>query len=184
MHTEFQKPPMEESGEAKPQELEMAREQGKTYVTALKHMANEVAYSGGEKKVGNYVVAYAVENAEGMYHLQNGELVWKAPQKENCHIEISVRDGADDRFIPGLKVTVTVLDANGKEIGRNQQEFLWHPWLYHYGRNWEVPGNGKYSIKAEIEAPDFMRHDKKNGLRFEDDVQVVFENVNIKTGKK
>ncbi len=184
MNNESQKPPMEISGEAKPKELEMAREQGKTYVTALKHMANEVADSGGEKKAGNYMVAYAVENAEGMYHLINGELVWKEPQKENCHIEISVRDGADDRFIPGLKVTVTVLDSDGKEIGRNRQEFLWHPWLYHYGRNWEVPGDGIYTIKAVIETPEFMRHDKKNGLRFAEDVEVVFENVKIKTGKK
>lgn len=184
MNKEYQKPPMEKSDEAKPEELEMAREQGNTYVTALQHMAKEVADSGGEKKVGNYVVAYAVENAEGMYHLKAGELVWQDPKNENCHIEISVRDGADNRFIPGLAVSVTVVDSNENEIGCHKQEFLWHPWLYHYGRNWQVPADGKYKLVVNIEAPKFMRHDKKNGLRFAEDIEVRFEDVKIKTGKK
>lgn len=175
---------MEKSDEAKPEELEMARRQGETYVTAIEHMAKEVADSGGEKKAGHYIIAYAIENAEGMYHLESGKLVWKEPEKENCHIEISVRDGADNRFIPGLDVTVTVLDRNGNEVGTHQQEFLWHPWLYHYGRNWHVPGDGTYSFRVKIGAPAFMRHDKKNGLRYADDIEVRFEDVKIKTGKK
>ena len=36
MDTMFKKPPMEKSNEAKLEQLEMAREQGKTYVNALK----------------------------------------------------------------------------------------------------------------------------------------------------
>lgn len=184
MDNTFKKPPMEKSDEAKLEQLDLAREQGKTYVTALKEMSKKEADSGGEKKAGNYVVAYAVENAEGMYKLKDGELKWQKPGKKNSHIEISVRDGADDRFIPQLDVTVTVLDESGKEIGSHKQEFLWHPWLFHYGRNWELPGDGKYTLKVDIKAPKFMRHDKKNGLRFAEDVQVVFENVKIKTGQK
>ena len=184
MDTMFKKPPMEKSNEAKLEQLEMAREQGKTYVNALKEMSKKEADTGGEKKAGNYVVAYAVESAEGMYKFNNGELKWQDPGKKNIHIEISVRDGADDRFIPGLDVSVTVMDDSGKEIGSHNQEFLWHPWLFHYGRNWELPGDGKYTLKVDIKAPKFMRHDKKNGLRFAEDVEVVFENVKITTGQK
>lgn len=177
-------PPMKKSDEAKPEQLDMARAQGDAYVTALKHMAKEEADSGGEKKAGNYVVAYATEKAEGMYKLSNNELKWKEPGKENCHIEISVRDGADNRFIPNLNVQVTVLDEAGQEIGSHKQDFIWHPWLYHYGRNWEVPKEGKYTLKVKIEAPKFMRHDKENGQRYAEDVEVTFEGVKIKTGQK
>lgn len=182
-HT-FQAPPMQKSDEATPDQLDLAREQGKTYTQALQHMVRYEADTGGEKKVGQYIVAYAVENAEGMYQLLDGEFQWQESGSNNCHIEISVRDGADQRFIPGLKVTVTVMDQDGKEIGSHVQEFLWHPWLYHYGRNWRVPGDGLYTLQVQIEAPKFMRHDKKNGLRFANDEKVVFEKVKIKTGQK
>ncbi len=184
MQEKVMTPPMKKSDEAKPEQLDMARAQGETYLKALTHMAKEEADDGGEKKAGNYVVAYAVESAEGMYMLEDGELTWQEPEQENCHIEISVRDGADNRFIPGLKVTVTVEDKDGKKIGKNKQDFIWHPWLYHYGRNWKVPGDGKYTLRVHIEAPKFMRHDKKNGKRYAEDVEVTFEGVHIKTGQK
>jgi hypothetical protein len=184
METKSKTPPMKESDEAKPEQLDMARDQGEAYLTALKHMAKEEADSGGEKMAGNYVVAYAIEKAEGMYKLSQKELKWQEPGKKNCHIEISVRDGADNRFIPNLNISVTVVDENDEEIGTHKQEFLWHPWLYHYGRNWQVPKDGKYTLKVKIEAPKFMRHDKKNGLRYAEDVEVVFEGVKIKTGQK
>jgi len=175
---------MQKSDEASNEELEMAQEQGKAYLKALNHMSKEVADTGAEKKAGNYVVGLAIEKAEGMYHLQNGKLEWHDPEKENCHIEISVRDGADNRFIPNLSVKVTVEDKAGKQIGSHQQEFIWHPWLYHYGRNWQLPGDGAYTIRVHIQAPKFMRHDEKNGLRYAEDVEVVFEGVQIETGAK
>jgi len=184
MITKYKKPPMQKSDEAKLNELDMARKQGKAYLETLQHMAKEVADSGGEKKAGNYAVCYAIEKAEGMYKVSNGKLKWHEPEKENCHIEISVRDGSDNRFIPGLDVTVTVLDESGKQIGRNKQEFIWHPWLFHYGRNWRLPGDGRYTLRVEIAAPKFMRHDKKNGQRYAQDVEVVFEKVKVATGQK
>ena len=44
-------------------------------------MSKKEADTGGEKKAGNYVVAYAVESAEGMYKFNNGELNGKTPEK-------------------------------------------------------------------------------------------------------
>lgn len=176
---DYRVPPMENSDEAKPKQLDMAREQGETYLKALNHMANDVADDGGEIRAGDYVVAYAVESAEGMYHMQNGELEWKKADEENIHIEISVRDGADNRFIPNLTIHVTLINPDGEEVATHQQPYLWHPWLYHYGRNWKVDHAGKYTLKVHIEAPDFPRHDEKNGRRFADDVTVEFENVKI-----
>lgn len=181
---EAQKPPMKVSDEAKEDQLKMARQQGEAYVKALNEMAKREADSGGEKHAGDYIVAYAVEKAEGMYHHENGELRWMEPEKENCHVEVSVRDAADNRFIPGLDVRVRLVDEKGDEVGEHRQHFLWHPWLYHYGRNWQVPGDGKYRLEVSIAAPDFGRHDKKNGKRYAEDVKVSFDNVQIKTGQK
>ncbi len=175
----YRTPPMEKSDEAKPKQLDMAREQGETYVKALQHMANEVADAGGETRAGDYIVAYAIEDAEGMYHMRNGELKWEKSDEANTHIEVSVRDGADNRFIPNLNIQVTLIDSEGDEIGTHHQPYLWHPWLYHYGRNWKVARSGQYTLRVRIEAPDFPRHDEKNGQRFAEDVMVEFDNVQI-----
>lgn len=183
-HTTAQKPPMKKSDEAKPKHLDMARNQGDAYVKALKEMANNEADDGGMKSAGDYIVAYAVEKAEGMYQMKDGELSWQEPGEKNVHIEVSVRDGADERFIPGLTVRATVIDPDGNEVGTHEQPYLWHPWLYHYGRNWKVPGDGTYKLRVEIEAPQFGRHDKKNGKRYAQDVTVEFDSVKIKTGQK
>ena len=82
------------------------------------------------------------------------------------HFEVSVRDRADGRFVPGLTVHATLIDREGKEVGRHQQPFLWHSWLYHYGRSWTVPGDGSYRLKVCVEPPEFPRHDKINGRCF------------------
>ena len=177
-------PPMESSDEAKANMLRMARKQGDALKEAAEFMMKEEADDGGEAHAGDYLVGYAVESAEGMYHLSNGKLEWQDPTSENCHIEVAVRDAADGRFIPGLKVRLTVLDAQGNEVGTHEQPFLWHPWLYHYGRNWKVPGDGSYTFRVHIEPPTFGRHDRKNGLRFAEPVEVEFTGVQIETGQK
>lgn len=178
------KPPTKVSDEAKENQLQLARQQGDAYKQALMEMVNNAADDGGEQRAGDYIVAYAVEKAEGLYELRSGELTWQEPQEANCHIEVSVRDGADGRFIPGLEVQAKLIDANGNEVGTHQQHFLWHPWLYHYGRNWRVPGDGKYTLQVRIEPPQFARHDKKNGKRYAQPVSVEFSSVQIKTGRK
>lgn len=177
-------PPMRQSDEADEKQLGMARKQGDAFQAAAEHMMNKEADNGGEQHVGDYFVGYAVESAEGLYQLEDGELKWQEPEAENVHMEIAVRDAADGRFIPALEVRLTVLDEQGKEVGSHPQPFLWHPWLYHYGRNWKVPGDGKYTLRVRIEAPTFHRHDKKNGLRYREPVEVEFKNVRVETGQK
>ena len=177
-------PPMRPSDEAEEKTLQMAREQGKALERALKYMTEEEAHDGGEKRAGDFLVGYAVEEAEGMYEMRDGTLEWKEPEEENVHVEVSVRDAGDGRFIPGLSVNATLIDAQGNEVGTYRQPYLWHPWLYHYGRNWTVPGDGEYTLRVRVEAPNFARHDKINGKRFQEDVEVEFARVKIKTGQK
>ncbi len=77
-----------------------------------------------------------------MYEWRDGELVWHEPQDENVHLEISVRDAGDGRFVPCVRVIATLIHADGTEVGTHEQPLLWHPMLYHYGRNWRVARGG------------------------------------------
>ncbi len=171
--------PKVKSDEANLNQLELAKSQGKAYVRALRHMIEFVADIGDEKAAGDYIVAYAIEKPEGLYHPEGDDLVWKEPKDVNVHVEVSLRDAADDRFVYGATVFVTVFDAQGKQVGRHQQPLLWHPWLPHYGRNWRLPGSGEYDILIEVERVKMPRHDRKNGRRYAEQVEVAFKGVSV-----
>lgn len=177
------RPPMDpNTSEATAPQLELAVAQGDAYGRALAYMTDEVAHDGGQQHAGDYLVGYAVEEAEGMYAWVDGELKWQDPDGENAHIEISVRDAADGRFVPCLNVTVTLVSPDGKTVGTEVQPMLWHPMIYHYGRNWTLPADGEYTLRAHIEPPEFMRHDEVNGVRFTEPVDVEFTGVKVERG--
>lgn len=176
-------PPTTATDEAKPHQHRMAQQQGDTYVTALHHMANTVADTGAEAHAGDVIVALAIEKAEGMYVMEDGELTWREPGTENTHVEISVRDASDNRFVPGLSVHVTIHDADGSEVAADEVSYLWHPWLYHYGKNFTLPGDGRYNLDVKVKAPTYHRHDKENGRRYAEEVTVTFRDVPIEVGK-
>lgn len=92
-------------------------------------------------------------------------------------------DAGDGRFVPGLDVEVAVIDAGGAEVGRHTQPLLWHPMLYHYGRNWTVPGDGSYTFRVRVAPASFPRHDKKNGRRYTEPVEVEFADISVETGQ-
>ncbi len=176
-------PPMEpDTSEADSTQLRLAVAQGQAYGIALAHMTGVVAHDGGERAAGDYWIGYAVEEAEGMYELIGEELHWREPDGENLHLEISVRDRADGRFVPGLRVLATLIDPQGNEIGPHEQPLLWHPMIYHYGRNWNLAADGEYTLQVHIDPPTFMRHDEVNGRRFIDPVDVEFTRVRVVRG--
>jgi uncharacterized protein involved in high-affinity Fe2+ transport len=171
------------SDESTMAEIGIGKAEGAAYGAALQYLAKMEASDSGEREIGDYVIAYSIEEAEGMYEPTGAQLQWHDPEKENCHMEIAVRNAADGRFVPCLKVQATLTDVNGAKIGTHEIPFLWHPWVYHYGRNWVVPHDGAYRLQVHIDAPTFSRHDKKNGHRFATAVDVEFD-VKIKTGRK
>ncbi len=177
------RPPMDASNEAEPEQLDTAREQGDAYGRALQAMADEDG--AAIIRAGDYVVALITEQAEGVYAPDDsGRLVWRAaPEEANAHIEVAVADGADGRFVPGLDVTVTVLDGEQELFGA-AAPFLWHPFLHHYGCNVRVPGEGPYTVLIEITPPSWMRHDPINGKRYQSAVDVVFDDVSFEPGRK
>lgn len=171
------------SDEINDRQISLAKKQGEAFQQALQNMTQEEA-RGQQQTQGDYIIAWASEKAEGMYIPRNGQLEWQEPTEENTHIEVAVCSSADGRFIPGLTVSATIIDREGNVIGTYQQPFLWHPWLYHYGRNWQVPDEGPYTLWIRVETPDFPRHDKTNGRRFTQPVEVKFPNIKLAIGRK
>lgn len=174
-------PPMEPSEESTAAQLQVARKQGEVYHEAVKAMDQE---SGAQiERAGEFEVGIVVENAEGLWQMDGDELRWQNPTDENAHVEVVVCDAADGRFVPGLEIEVTIETSDGREIGTHPMPFLWHPWLYHYGRNWHLPEEGDYRLRVRIAPPTFHRHDHKNGNRYTQPVEVAFTR-HIKPGQK
>ncbi|GGP78929.1 iron transporter [Saccharothrix coeruleofusca] len=182
MSTPSTTPPTGASNEAEPDQLGLARAEGDAYLRSLEAMREE---SGAVvKRAGDFLVALVQEDAEGMYELRGGRLVWhEAPEEANGHLEIAVADAADGRFVPGLDVTVTV-SRGGADVLDTRLPFLWHPFLHHYGTNFTMPGAGAYDVQVHIDPPTFMRHDPVNGRRYEQPVEVAFLNVAFEPGRK
>jgi hypothetical protein len=177
-------PPAKRSEEADYIQLMLAQEEGNAYARSLEHMVREVAHTGDTKKCGDFIIGFAQEKAEGLYRLCDGKLEWTEPKEgENCHFEVSVIDATDHRFIPNLDVTLTVVDSREIALGSRKMPFLWHPGLYHYGCNWSLPRDGRYSLQIHVAAPTFPRHDKRNGCRYAKPADVSFDNVEVKTGR-
>ena len=177
-------PPMDPTtDEASPAQLDVAWAQGDAYGRAVALMTSAIAYDGGEQQAGDYLIGYALEEAEGMYDWVDGELKWREPEDENLHLEITVRDVGDGRFVPGVRVVATLIEPDGHEVGTHEQPLLWHPMLYHYGRNWRVPSDGEYVLRVRVEPPRFSRHDDVNGRRFVDPVAIEFPAVAVRRGR-
>lgn len=184
MTDEKHEPPMRTSEEADRGQLALAQRQGEALQEAVDAMDEESDSGVIVQRSGDFEIAIAIEEAEGMWRRHDGELRWENPGQENCHVEVCVRDAADGRFVPNLDVTVTLVDGGGAEVGTHRQPFLWHPWLYHYGRNWEVPEAGEYTVRVRVEPPDFPRHDHENGRRYLEPAEVEFEGIEIEPGRK
>lgn len=174
-------PPMRPSNEATERQLDIAAVQGEAYRVAVDAMAMENGIR--ETRAGGYVIGFTTEAAEGMYSPHKKELVWAEPAEANTHLEVIVADGSDGRFVPHLDVTVTVI-ADGRQLFTTDVPFLWHPFLYHYGINAEVPDAGPFDVAIRIQPADFMRHDAVNGHRYAEPAEAAFTQVRFNTGVK
>ena len=174
---------LKRSDEINNEQIKLAKRQGEAFQEAIRDMTQKEA-RGTQRAAGDYIIAWASEKAEGMYVLRNDQLQWDEPQIENTHLEVAVCSLADGRFVPSLTVYATLIDQKGTQVGMHQQPFLWHPWLYHYGRNWHVPNEGPYTLRVRVEVPGFPRHDRTNGKLFDQPVEVEFSNIKLEIGQK
>ena len=176
-------PEKQPSDEVDLNQIQQSRTEGEAYQTSVSYMANTVANDGGTTEAGDYILGYAQEEAEPMYTLAGeGEFELDEPGDENCHLEAVVADRGDKRFVPYCDVSAT-LERDGEEYGPFELDFLWHPGVYHYGSNVEVPGDGTYDMHVTVEPPEFHRHDEQNGDRYGETVEVTFEEIDVETGQ-
>jgi hypothetical protein len=176
-------PEKQPSDEVDANQLQQSRTEGEAYLSSVSYMANTVANDGGTTAVGDYVVGYAQEDAEPLYRLvEEGEFELVDPDEENCHLEVVVADREDHRFVPYCDVSVE-LERDGEAYGPFDLSFLWHPGVYHYGANVEVPSAGVYDMHVTVDPPEFHRHDEQNGDRYGESVTVTFEAVDVETGQ-
>jgi hypothetical protein len=162
--------------------LHLARAQGDAYGEAFGQLLAGVASDSDERYCGDYRIGYAVGPAEGAYEWSATELVWREPGNQNLHVAVTVRDAGDGRFVPGLRVLVTVIDPLGRVLGTREHPLLWHPMIYHYGSNWQVGSNGPHSLRVEVEPPRFRRADMVNGGRLATPARVQFDAVTVDLG--
>lgn len=169
------------SDEATADQLALAKQQGDAYGQALAAMAQIATVQ--TKSAGDFTVALVAEKAEGLYMLQGGQLQWTEPGDNNAHLEVGPRDAGDGRFVPGLDISLTLTTSTGEQVGQETMPLIWHPWLYHYGKNWKVPGDGTYHATVTIQPFSGDRHDQTNGKRYAEPVTVEFD-IPITTGQK
>lgn len=123
-----QNPPMDpDTSEATKTQLDLAKGQGEAFGKALEYMVQQVANTGGKQHAGEYIVGYAVEDAEGMYRYRNGQLDWQNPDGENAHVEITVCDAADGRFVPAVKVMAALITPGAKNWARMTRNWCGTP---------------------------------------------------------
>ena len=176
-------PEKQPSEEVDENQIQQSKTEGDAYRTSVTYMATRVANDGATKEAGDYLVGYAQEEAEGMYHLEEeGDFEFVEPDEENAHLEIVVADRGDGRFVPYCDVEAT-LERDGETVGPEEIPFVWHPGVYHYGKNIEVPESGSYDLHVEIQPPGFHRHDEQNGDRYGETVEVTFEGIDVETGQ-
>ncbi len=178
-------PPRKKTDEASKHGLQLAKRAGDAYQEMVSYFIADVASDGGTVEAGDYRIGVAVEEAEPLWQLSGDRLeLTSPPEGDNAHLEVVVTDAADGRFIPGLHVTARLRAADGSEIGSYELPFLWHPTMYHYGRNVRVPQEGDYELEVGIAVPTFARHDKTNGRRYVSGVTASVAGLHIKPGRK
>ncbi|HEX8923907.1 MAG TPA: iron transporter [Patescibacteria group bacterium] len=166
-------------------EKNLAAAQGKTYDLALDEIRQQL--SAVSKESGDFVITLVAGPAEGRYMaLLEGGLEWKdaSQQDDTQHIQIIVQDKDDHRFVPNLEIVIQVFDKDKRLVAEGNQPFLWHPYLYHYGKNYFIPEDGTYAVRVIIKSPHFPRHDRKLGNRYQQDVSVDFDSVRMIPGIK
>ena len=167
----------------------LARIQGDAVADALYTMLHGVAVFGAEQRSGDYLVAFADEFAETFWKKHGDDLRYALEEEEsnahNAHVEVGVRDARTGRFLPGLNVRVTVTAPDGHRAGSSAVALMWHPWLYHYGMNWRIPGaSDHYTVQVHADPPSWRRYGRESGSLFAQPIDLDFTSVRFRTGQK
>jgi hypothetical protein len=118
----------------------------------------EVGAEGGESTRGPWRIAYIVEPAEPWFA---GRRFREAAADETHHIEILPIESKTGRVVPNVPVSLEVLDPSGEVVDRKKLDFFYAE-FFHYAQNFSIPRNGRYTLRATLEPPTFLRHGEEN----------------------
>lgn len=162
----------------------LAYDQGKAFTQALDFLKKEAP--SAEVVNEGYIITILFGKATGMYVLQpEGDLQWAIPRHgQNLYSIVVARDQEDLRFVPDLLVYCHLYDAAQNLAGDQRLYFTWHPFLYHYGSNWEISTEGDYTATIVIETPRFPRLDQDKGKRYPQSVTVELGPLHLTGGRE
>ncbi|MGP4001590.1 iron transporter [Streptomyces sp. 8N706] len=154
----------------------------------------EIAARGGETKAGEYRIGYIVEAAEPWFeskggksgehaeHGMDGELVNREPAKdETHHIEIIPFEAKTGRIVPNVPIRLEVVDSKGKVVQAQDLNFYYAE-FFHYANNFSIPKDGKYTLRATLQAPTFLRHGASGEKpALSEKVTATFRDVELKS---
>jgi hypothetical protein len=169
----------DDADEATQRRLHLARAQGDAYGEALEHVLEHAAAAAGRQRAGDYWVDFAIGDAEGAYDPSTDGIRWRGPSDGDLHLGVIVRDAGDGRFVPGLRVVVTMIGADGRELGTQELPLSWDPVIYHYGADWHPADGPPHRLRVRVEPPVFSRRDAVDGRRFVEPVEVEFTDVSV-----
>lgn len=146
-------------------------------------LSKEVDENGGQTQSGDWTVSYIVEAAEPWYESHGGSAHFRKPAAgETHHIEIIPTETETGRIVPDVPVTLQVLDSEGKVVDEKQLQFLYST-FFHYANNFEVPEDGKYTLRATLGAPSFARHGEEGEEPpLSEGTEVEFQDVELTQG--
>ncbi|GAO12910.1 iron transporter [Streptomyces lydicamycinicus] len=147
-------------------------------------LAAEIAARGGKTRVGDYNVGYIVEAAEPWFHAEHGthgKQVHRAPAKdETHHIEIIPMEAKTGRIVPDVPITLEVVDKDGKVVQAKELNFYYSE-FFHYANNFSIPKAGKYTLRAKLDTPTFLRHGASGEKpALSEGATATFRNVELK----
>lgn len=157
-------------------EWHLAREQGDAYGDALQHATRLAAGDSGECRAGDYWITYLADSPRRIYTWADGKPRWHEPEGANLYVGIAVRDATDGRFIPAMRVGVTLIDQGGSVVGAGEHSLVWDPLAHQYGRNWHVEGAGPYSLCVRIEPPTRAQVASDEAMR---PIEIEFSGLNL-----
>lgn len=171
----------------------LAAGEGAALARSLAEMASNVAVSGASTRAGEYLPYVAFERAEGYWEPHGTTpdgiglrytIEADESAERNAHLEIGVRDSLTGRFIPGLRVRGTVLDARGRTVGTYEPPFMWHSWIHHYGMNFRVARSGAYRVRVHADPPAYRRYGPDAERVFVAPLDAEIDHLKIVTGQK
>lgn len=166
--------------EGKQLQWHLAREQGDAYGDALQHAARLAAGDSGECRTGDYWITYLLDLPRRIHTWAEGNPLWQEPKGANLYVGIAVRDATDGRFVPAASIEVTLIDQRGTVVGAGEHALVLDPLAHQYGRNWQVQGEGPYSIRVRVQPPTRVQAAADQAMA---PIEVEFCDLNVALGQ-